>query len=132
MKWARRTVTAHSADDPLGRNRGNCPPGDAKQSKFQIVVPAIKREKLMIEKIGLAGLLFLWLNALAVSFFVPFLCGHLLSQNLWIGILAGTLASAAVGARAVYRIRGSLRQWKERHHRLAAGDVTAGGWPRRS
>ena len=79
----------------------------------------------MIEKIGLAGLLFLWLGALAVSFVVPVICGIALFESFWIGILAGTLVSAAVGARAVFRIRGSIRQWQERHHRLAPDETSS-------
>jgi len=78
----------------------------------------------MIEKIGLAGLLFLWLNALAVSFVVPVVCGIALFQSQSIGILAGTLVSAAVAARAVYRIRSSVRQWQQRHHRLAPEEAS--------
>jgi hypothetical protein len=87
--------------------------------------PAIKREKLVIEKIGLAGLLFLWMNALSVSFVVPLVCGLALFHSLWIGILAGTLVSAAVGARAVYRIRWSIRQWQVRHRRLAREELSS-------
>ena len=86
----------------------------------------------MIEKIGLAGLLVLWLSALTVSFVVPVICGIALFQSRWIGILAGTLVSAAVGARAVYRIRGGIRQWQERHHRLAPEEASSQDVPPRS
>ncbi len=84
----------------------------------------------MIEKIGLAGLLFLWLNAIAVAFVVPYVCGLALSQNRWIGLLAGAAISAPVTARAWYWIRKSHRQWQERHRRVApdqTGDQNAHG-----
>jgi hypothetical protein len=80
-------------------------------------VPAIKREKLMIERIGLAELLALWLAATSVACLVPIFIGVVVFHSLPIGLIGGAVVAAPVAARAVFRIRRSLAQWRQRHRR---------------
>jgi hypothetical protein len=99
----------HDSDLP-----GNSRPAVVRNPAVQ-VVPAIKREKLMIERIGLAGLLALWLAATSVACLVPIAIGVVVFHSLPVGLVGGVIVAVPVAARAVFRIRRSLAQWRQRH-----------------
>jgi len=101
----------HDSDLP-----GSSPPAVARKPSPQFI-PAIKREKLMIERIGLTGLLALWLAATAVACLVPIVIGVVVLHSLPIGLIGGVIVATPVAARAVFRIRRSLAQWRQRHRR---------------
>ena len=80
-------------------------------------IPAVRREKLLIDRIGLAGLILLWLPAIAVAAIVPMAIGVYVFRSLPLGIVGSAVLSLPVAARAVYRIRANLAQWRQRHRR---------------
>jgi hypothetical protein len=79
--------------------------------------PAIKREKLMIEQIGLGGLLALWSPAVVMAIAIPYLCGIIVFQSRVVGAAAGLIIGSLVGARAVFWVRKSLAQLRKKRRR---------------
>jgi hypothetical protein len=82
------------------------------------IIPAVRREKLMIERIGLGGLLALWSPAIGVAMVVPYACTVMLFQSRLVGAAVGLFFGSLVALRALFWIRKSLAQLRERHRRL--------------
>ena len=78
-------------------------------------LPAIRREKLIIERIGLGGLIALWSMAVVVAIEIPYLCSWALFRSRTVGVIAGLAFGGLVAARATFRIRANLAQLRKRH-----------------
>lgn len=79
------------------------------------IVPAIRREKLMIERISLVSLVGLWSMATVVALVVSYVCVMALTRNIAASIAAGVVVGGIVAARGAFWIRKSVMQWRRRY-----------------